>query len=1061
MIKKPDRQHIKQSKPVGSQRQSGAPKGGAESRAPKGPDKEDISRRLASFPLLNPNPVIEIDSSRKITFCNPAALETLESLGMDKGDVDAFLPPDIDAILGEWDKRNETTLYREIVIKDRIFGETLQLVPQFDAARIYAADITDHKKDQWERETAAAFLRLVNESRNTLELVQAATAFFQERASVEAVGIRLPDEHDYPYYESRGFPAEFVRAESRLCTCDKDGQPILDSTGNPVLECMCGNVICGRFDPSKPFFTKRGNFWTNSTTKLLAGTTEKDRQARTRNRCHGEGYESVALFGLTLGDERLGLLQMNDRQKGRFTPESLALWERLADYLAIALAKFRTDDKLQKSAEQFRTLADSIPNLAWWANGDGYITWYNRRWYEYTGTTPEQMEGWGWQSVHDPNVLPKVLERWKASIATGEPFDMELPLRGADGVFHPFLTRVQPLKDSAGLVLRWFGTNTDISALKQAEEVQGRLAAIVETAEDAIIGKDLNGVIQTWNVGAENIFGYKAGEVIGKPVALLVPPGHTDEVPEILVRIRQGEHIEKFETVRMRKDGTIVPVSLTFSSIRDKSGEVIGASKVAHDITERKEAEKALKKAHDELELKVLQRTSELSLTNENLIVQLEKLKRAEDRISRLNRLYSVLSKVNETIVRTYDSDELLDRVCRIAVEDGLFKMAWIGLIDPDSRIVKPTASYGDTDGYLTGVKVYAADVPEGKGPTGTAAFEGKYSIAGDIENDPRMLPWREKARRHGLNSSAAFPIHAGSSVIGALTVYSGKSHFFTDEEIQLLTSLAEDVSFAIDSITNEKKRLAAEESLRIINEELEQRIAVRTADLEAANKELEAFSYSVSHDLRAPLRHMSGFVELLQKRLGGHADEKIRDYAATINEASKKMGMLIDDLLNFSRLGRSAMQKRRVNLNALASEVIREIQEELKGRDIIWEIDQLPHVLADQSLLRLVFVNLISNAVKFTSTCPQAEIKIGCKDEGDKFTCSVKDNGVGFDMKYVNKIFGVFQRLHTQDEFEGTGIGLANVQRIIARHGGRIWAEGAVGQGAAFYFTLPKIKEP
>ncbi len=428
-----------------------------------------------------------------------------------------------------------------------------------------------------------------------------------------------------------------------------------------------------------------------------------------------------------------------------------------------------------------------------------------------------------------------------------------------------------------------------------------------------------------------------------------------------------------------------------------------------------------------------------------------------EDGISRLNRLYSVLSKVNETIVRIRDSEELFARVCRIAVEDGLFKMAWIGLTDPDSRVVKPTASYGDTDGYLNGIKICAAAVPEGKGPTGTAAFEGKYSISGDIEHDPRMLPWREKALRHGFRSSAAFPLHAGPGVIGALTVYSHEPQFFTDEEIQLLTSLAKDVSFAMDFMANEKKRLEAEEALRRINSELEQRIAARTADLEAANKELEAFSYSVSHDLRAPLRHMSGFVELLQKRLKNDPDEKIRLYADTISDASKKMGMLIDDLLNFSRLGRAQMKKIKVDLNTLVSGVVQEIQEELKERKIRWEIDELPDVLGDKSLLRLVFVNLVSNAVKFTNTRPQSEIMIGYKEAWEETIFFVKDNGVGFDMKYADKLFGVFQSLHRRDEFEGTGIGLANVRRIVSRHGGRTWAEGSEGEGAVFYFTLPK----
>jgi light-regulated signal transduction histidine kinase (bacteriophytochrome) len=171
-------------------------------------------------------------------------------------------------------------------------------------------------------------------------------------------------------------------------------------------------------------------------------------------------------------------------------------------------------------------------------------------------------------------------------------------------------------------------------------------------------------------------------------------------------------------------------------------------------------------------------------------------------------------------------------------------------------------------------------------------------------------------------------------------------------------------------------------------------------------------------------------------------------------------MGMLIDDLLAFSKIGRTEMKRRKVGLNTLVRGVVREIKAEAKGRDIVWEIDELPDVYGDQSLLKLVFDNLISNAVKYTRTRPQAEIRIGCKDEGSEIICSVKDNGVGFDMKYADRLFEVFQRLHAEEEFEGTGIGLANVQRIISRHGGRTWADGAVGQGAIFYFTLPKTKE-
>jgi PAS domain S-box-containing protein len=251
-------------------------------------------------------------------------------------------------------------------------------------------------------------------------------------------------------------------------------------------------------------------------------------------------------------------------------------------------------------------------------------------------------------------------------------------------------------------------------------------------------------------------------------------------------------------------------------------------------------------------------------------------------------------------------------------------------------------------------------------------------------------------------------------------------------------------------------ERKLAEEQISILNEQLKHQVD----ELNTVNKDLEAFGYSVSHDLRAPLRHILGFADLLKERLTRSRDEKARDYADLISTSSNKMSALVDDLLNFSRLGRSEMHKLKVNMNDLVKGIVQELQLGLKERKIRWEIGELPDVFCDRSLLRLAIVNLVSNAVKFTSPREEAEIRIGCKDEEDKFVFSVSDNGVGFDMKSSGRLFGVFRRLHTQEEFEGTGIGLANVQRIISRHGGSVWAEGIVGQGATFYFTLPKATE-
>jgi signal transduction histidine kinase len=239
----------------------------------------------------------------------------------------------------------------------------------------------------------------------------------------------------------------------------------------------------------------------------------------------------------------------------------------------------------------------------------------------------------------------------------------------------------------------------------------------------------------------------------------------------------------------------------------------------------------------------------------------------------------------------------------------------------------------------------------------------------------------------------------------------------------------------------------------RRVAEELKQ----RGEQLQAANKELEAFSYSVSHDLRAPLRHIDGYASLLAKSASGTLDEKGTRYLQTISESATRMGQLIDDLLIFSRMGRQEMMQGTVNLDQLVSSVLHDLQHDLQDRQISWTISSLPEVQGDAAMLRQVFANLMANAVKFTSTKPAAAIEVGSRHtDPDELVLFVRDNGVGFDMQYANKLFGVFQRLHRADEFEGTGIGLANVRRIIHRHGGRTWAEGALGQGATFYFTLP-----
>jgi len=305
---------------------------------------------------------------------------------------------------------------------------------------------------------------------------------------------------------------------------------------------------------------------------------------------------------------------------------------------------------------------------------------------------------------------------------------------------------------------------------------------------------------------------------------------------------------------------------------------------------------------------------------------------------------------------------------------------------------------------------------------------------------------------------------------------YSVRAIKYGDDELGLLTDAFNQMLAQIERQNLALRGSEAELEQRVIkrtaelaaaNTELEksrseiyqsaQRVQASNQQLQAANKELESFSYSISHDLRAPLRHIDGFAGLLAKHAGGTLDEKGNRYLATISASAKRLGQLIDELLVFSRMGRTELRHTPLNSRAMVDEVIRELQPDLQGRQVEWKIGELPSVQADPAMLRQVWANLLGNAVKYTRNRPVARIAIEQQPNGTGETVfAVRDNGAGFDMQYASKLFGVFQRLHTVNEFEGTGIGLANVHRIVQRHGGRVWAEGAVGEGATFFFSLP-----
>lgn len=373
--------------------------------------------------------------------------------------------------------------------------------------------------------------------------------------------------------------------------------------------------------------------------------------------------------------------------------------------------------------------------------------------------------------------------------------------------------------------------------------------------------------------------------------------------------------------------------------------------------------------------------------------------KQAEQKIQQASRHWS----------KTFDS-----------IQDG------IAILDSDQKVVQQN-------------KAFQKIIERGSSnPFGKQCFHLIHGTKGPIENCPFVRTRISKNR-------ALMELAIGASVFEVVV------DPILDENQELVG--------AVHIMTDITRRKIAEREILKLNEELEQRVVERTAQLEASNKELEAFTYSVSHDLRAPLRHINGYVNLLIDKFSADLPEKAQYYLTTITDAAGQMGTLIDDLLKFSRTGRQEVQKTKIEMNRLVREVVETLKQDTEKREIRWEVQELPHVSGDYSLLKQVWVNLLENAVKFTRFIKKAEISIGFKEEEKNFVFFVRDNGVGFNMKYAHKLFGVFQRLHSVAEFEGTGIGLANVQRIIHKHKGRVWAEAEPGQGATFFFSLPKNK--
>lgn len=463
----------------------------------------------------------------------------------------------------------------------------------------------------------------------------------------------------------------------------------------------------------------------------------------------------------------------------------------------------QAEEALQRSAQEISDLYNHAPCGYHSLDKDGVFVQVNDTELEWLQYSREEIVGERrFSDFLTPEGLKTFTKKFPEFKAKGVIQDVELDLVRKDGATFPVLLSASAVTDAAGQYLMSRATLYDITERKQEERVRAHLAAIVEFSDDAIVSKTLDGCILSWNRGAQRIFGYTPEEAVGRPIAMLAPPERLEELREVMEKLRRGESTERLETIRLRKDGQRIYVSLTVSPIRDPEGGVVGAATISRDITASKQAEEALRRSV---------------------------------------RAQRALSNCNQYLIRATDESALLQEICRIIIDEAGYRFCWVGHAEQDeAKAVKPLAYAGFEAGYLKIANVLWSDSERGRGPTGTCIRTGQTQVVQNFVTDPRSAPWRAEASKRGYEASLAIPLVVDAKPFGALTIYSGGADPFSVEEVKLLSELAADLGFGITALHTRAERQRAEEEIRTLNTELEQRVQRRTAQLQAASQELE-----------------------------------------------------------------------------------------------------------------------------------------------------------------------------------------------------------------------------
>jgi PAS domain S-box-containing protein len=746
----------------------------------------------------------------------------------------------------------------------------------------------------------------------------------------------------------------------------------------------------------------------------------------------------------------------------------------------------RAEEALRESEQRFRQIAENIREVFWMSD---------LRKPEMIYVSPAYEEIWGrtcdslyaqplsfLDAIHpeDRERLIATLEKQRQ----GESTSVEYRVVRPDGAVRWIWDRGFVIRDASGDVYRVAGIAEDITERRLAQQTLAQQAAVLENMVEGVNVSDENGIIFFTNSAFDRMFGYERGELIGQHVSILNDYPSEENAPLVgsIIETLKTHGVWRGEFRNRKKHGTVFHTSASICA-QDLEGKLCWIS-VQEDITQRKRAEMALRESEERF--RNMADTAPVMIWMSGI----------DKRCTYFNKGWldftgrtmqqelgdgwaegvhpDDLQRCLKTYVSTFDARQDFTMEYRLRRFDGEYR--WV--LDYGTPRYAPEGEFLGYIGSCIDIterkrseerfRIAVEASPAAKimvNEKGTIVFMNSqterlfgYSRGELIGQSVEMLMPAHFRQSH-IQHRSGFMAAAETRPMGANRDLYGlrKDGSEFSIEVGLNPIEIEGKMHILSSIVDITERKQAEEKIIQLNTELEQRVRQRTAQLEAANQELEAFSYSVSHDLRGPLRHINGFVDLLAKNVQNKLDEKGRHYLATVKDATQRMDRLIGDLLAFSRMGRSEMLHATVDFERLVKTVIADLGPDWQGREVKWQVGSLPAVHGDSAMLKVVLVNLLTNALKFTRQRERAVIEINSVGEkSSEQTLYVRDNGVGFDMQYAHKLFGVFERLHASKEYAGTGIGLATVQRIIHRHGGRVWAEGKINEGATFYFSLP-----